>query len=93
MQRVRNRCAEVIFSAGTLGLVVAGMALISEDFRRHLANLISGDRFSELSLISGPADHFTRSVMESFGSYQTINGELVMFGLATVFLVGFMLKS
>lgn len=93
MQRVRNRCGEAILNAGTFGLVLAGMALISDDVRRHLTNLISGDRFSELSLIAGPADRFTRTVMESFGGYQAINGQLVMFGIATVFLVGFMLKS
>lgn len=93
MQRIRNRCAEAILNLGVIGLVVAGMALISDDVRRHLGELVAGDRAGELALVIGPADHLRHLAMDSISGYQSTHGPVVAFAVGAFVLVCFMLKT
>jgi len=92
MVRTR-RATEAVLNVGALSIVVAGMAAMNDDVRRHVVNVIAGDRGTELSIISGPADHATRAVFSTLHSYVGSDATLVAFGVAAVVLFTLMIKS
>jgi hypothetical protein len=92
MARARRVGSALVLNGGCLFLLAAGTAFISEDMRRHLVNLLSGDGSTELAFVIGPAEHLIRQCVATFGDYQS-HGMMVAFGAAALVLVGFLIRT
>jgi len=92
MARARRIGSALVLNGGCLFLLVTGTAFISEDMRRHLVNLLSGDGSTELAFVIGPAEHLVRQFVATFGDYQS-HGMMVAFGAAALVLVGFLIRT
>ena len=84
---------EVFLHGGILTILIAGIAAINDDVRRHVVNVVAGDRASELSLVSGPADRVVHTVYAALHSYAGSDGTLLAFGLGAVVLFTLMIRS
>jgi len=91
MVRIRRIGTGLFVNAACFCLLATGMAALSEDMRRHILNLLSGDGISELAVVTVPAGHIVHQVVATFADYQ-IHGGMVAFGAVAVVLVGFMFR-
>ena len=87
-----SRLRVAVLNLAALCVLLAGMSLLSDDVRRHLMTVMSGDRAGELAMIAEPADRAARMVLDTLAAYQSSHGHLVAFGVVAFVLVGFMLK-
>ena len=88
-----SRSIEVFLHAGVLTILVAGIAAFNDDVRRHVVNVVAGDRTSELSLVAGPADRVMHTIYATAHSYAGSDGTLLAFGLGAVVLFTLMIRS
>ena len=86
------RIQDAILSAGGLALLVAGLAAINSDARRHIAQVMVGDT-RELAVAVAPIHRAARIAVATLNDYQTDNGALFAFGVAAVVLFGLLFKS
>ncbi len=89
----KRRSGEILIKAGSLCVLVIGMAALNEDLRRHLMNALAGDRASEWAFVAGPTEQLTRQLFATLSDYQLAHGPLVAFGVVGVVLLGFMLRT
>jgi len=88
-----RRGTEVVLNLAVLCLLMAGMALINDEVRGHLVNVVAGDRATELSMIAAPVGNVTRVVFATLRQYQGADGSVLAFGVGAVVLLGLMLRS
>ena len=86
------RIQDALLGAGGFGLLVAALAAINSDVRRHVVTLVAGD-VTELTIIAAPIDRAARVAFRALNDYQTDNGLLFAFGVAAVVLFGFLFKA
>ena len=88
-----SRSIEIFLHAGVLTILIAGIAAFNDDVRRHVVNVVAGDRTSELSLVAGPADRVMHTIYATAHSYAGSDGTLLAFGLGAVVLFTLMIRS
>jgi hypothetical protein len=88
-----RRRTEIVLNLFFFCLLAAGMALISDDVRGHVFNMISGDSATELSVIAAPARQVMHVVSSTFGDAKAAHGAVVAFGVAAVVLFGLMIRT
>jgi hypothetical protein len=92
MHRKRARPIDVVlFVLGVL-IMAAGVAYMNEDIRRQLGELVTGDRGTQVAMVTASAARLSRPVLDTFHSYWLINPWLVGFALVTVVLFLFIFK-
>jgi hypothetical protein len=74
-------------------LVVAGMAAIDNNVRRHVVNIITGNAASELAIVTAPANRFARAALEAVNDYRTDNEYLFGFGVVAAVLFAVLFKA
>jgi len=92
MVRIRRIGTGLLVNGACFCLLATGMAALSEDMRRHILNLLSGDGISELAVVTVPAGHIFHQLAATFADYQ-IHGGMVAFGAVAAVLVGFMCRT
>ena len=88
-----SRATDVFLHAGVFTILIAGIAALNDDVRRHVVNAVAGDRASELSLVAGPADRVVRAIYSTMHSYAGSDGTLLAFGLGAVVLFTLMIRT
>lgn len=74
-------------------LVVAGMAAIDHNVRRHVVNFVTGDAARELAIITAPANRFARVAFEALSDYRTDNEWLFGFGVVAAVLFAVLFRA
>lgn len=85
------RIQDALLSAGSVGVIVTGLAAMNDDIRRHVMNVVAGNT-SELAIVAAPIGRAATIAMKTMNDYQTDNGVLFAFGVAAVVLFGFLFK-
>lgn len=93
MPSARHRSASILVTTGSACLLLAGMAVFSDEVRRHVANLLSGDRSGELAKVIDHVGQVTRAVVAVLGDYRATHEPLVAFGLVALVLFVLMIRS
>jgi len=88
-----GRATEAVLNVGALSIIVAGVTAMNDDVRRHIVNVIAGDRAAELSIISGPAGRVTHTVFSTIHGFVGSDATLVAFGVGAVVLFTLMFRS
>jgi len=88
-----HRLTETALSAGGLVLLVTGAAMINDEVRAHVLNVVSGDRAQELATIAGPAHRAARAVASTFGDVQAAPSSVLAFCLGAVVLFILMFRT
>ena len=88
-----QRLTETVLSAGGLFLLVSGAALINDEVRSHVMNVVSGDRAMELATIAAPAHRAARAVASTFGDVQAAPSSVLAFSLGAVVLFVLMFRT
>lgn len=91
MQRVRHRGTEAILQFASVGLLLAAMAVMNEDVRRTIADVLSGDGAAELMNVAAPLQHYVSMAIDTIGPYA--NGSMLLLAGVSVVLVGFMFRA
>jgi hypothetical protein len=87
-----QRIYDAFLTTGSIGVIVAGLAAMNDDVRRHIMNLVAGNVVSELAVVAAPVNRAATAAMKTLNDYQTDNGPLFAFGVAAVVLFGFLFK-
>jgi hypothetical protein len=93
MVRGRRRFADAIAATGSVCVVVAGISAIDDDVRGFLVNVFTGDRVGDVEMISNRVYSGVGLVFPAVGNYYSAHTPLVLFALAALALVTFMLRT
>ena len=74
-------------------LLVAAMAAIDNNVRRHVVNVFTGNAASELAVVTAPANRIVRVAFEAFSDYRTDNEWLFGFGVVAAVLFAVLFKA
>ena len=81
-----------LMSAASVCVLVTGMAALNPDVRSHVANVVFGDRATELSTMAAPARAALRAATSFVGSYTDAPRSVMAFGIGAVVLFCLMLR-
>ncbi|HMF94954.1 MAG TPA: hypothetical protein VKE96_11690 [Vicinamibacterales bacterium] len=86
-----HRLTEIVLSASALFVLVAGAALINDEVRKHVMNVVSGDGATELATIAAPAHRAALAVASTFGDVKAAPSSVVAFcvGAFVLFILMF----
>src|SRR5262249_7653101 len=87
------RLTETVLGVGSLFGLVAGAALINDEVRHHLMNLVSGDSATEWMTIAAPAHRAAVAVASTFGDVKAAPSSVVAFGLGALVLFILMFRT
>ena len=89
---INRRFTERIFSLGSIGALVTGMAMVDDTFRVRLAGAFAGGPSNALASAAVRSQRLVRVVMETASQQGTDHASLVLFGLAALVLLLLMLR-
>ena len=81
-----------MIGAGSVGAVVAGMAVLNDQIRAQLANAIAGDPAGISSEVAFRAQDFGHGLVRDIAAYGAANGPMVGFGIVAVVLAILMFR-
>ena len=87
-----QRLTETLLTAGGLFVLVAGTALINDEVRTRLINVVSGDRAAELARVTVPTHKAALAVLSTL-NVQAAPGAVLAFGLGAVVLFILMIRT
>jgi hypothetical protein len=92
MPRTRHRLVDGTVAATSACALVAGLAVVNDDVRGHIVNVVNGDPSGQLSMLGLRAD-LARPLVKMVVDSWSAHTPLVVFGLASIVLVAFMLRT
>ena len=89
----RHRLSEGILSLGGVGALLVGMSMVDDTFRGGVAGVLTGGPSNALALTNVRLQRVARLVMETVGDQGNERLPLVLFSLAAIALLAFMLRT
>ena len=93
MGQVRRRGIDALIFAAGVGAMVWGVAVLSDDVRRQMADVLAGDRSSQVAVVAASVARLSRPVLDTLSAYWSANPWLVGFGVVTLVLFVFIFRA
>jgi hypothetical protein len=93
MPRSRHRLVDGTVAATSACVLFAGMAAMNDDVRGHIVNVLNGDHSGQLSMLGLRANTLAGPLVKMAVDSWSAHTPLVVFGLASIVLVAFMLRT